>query len=44
MRHKAFGKGVVHSLDSQYIYVEFDGAKKKFKFPAAILEGFLEIV
>jgi len=37
-------KGVVHSLDTQYISVEFGGAKKKFKFPAAVLEGFLEIV
>ena len=44
LRHKAFGQGVVHSLDTQHISVEFNGARKKFKFPAAILEGFLEIV
>jgi hypothetical protein len=37
MKHKAFGSGVVHSLDAQYIYVEFNDAKKKFKFPAAII-------
>jgi hypothetical protein len=44
LRHKAFGNGVVKSLDSQYISVAFNGDEKRFKFPSAILDGFLEIV
>ena len=44
LRHKAFGKGVVHTVDRQYISVNFGGTIKKFKFPGAIQDGFLEIV
>jgi len=44
LHHKAFGKGLVRSLDVQYITVEFSGTLKKFKFPAALQDGFLEIV
>lgn len=44
LRHKAFGNGTVHSIDAQYISVDFDGILKKFKFPSAIQDGFLEIV
>ncbi len=44
LRHKTFGNGVVKSLDNQYISVTFNGDVKRFKFPVAILDGFLEIV
>jgi hypothetical protein len=43
LRHKAFGDGIVHSLNSQYISVKFSGVEKEFKFPGAIWDGFLEI-
>ena len=42
LKHKAFGTGIVRSLNSQYISVKFNDVEKKFKFPAALHEGFLE--
>ena len=43
--HKAFGEGVVESLDirdgKQYIYVRFAGGAKQFQFPKAFDDGFL---
>lgn len=47
LTHKAFGTGTVKSItktmDSEYITVDFNGMEKTFKFPAAILQGFLRI-
>lgn len=43
LTHKAFGVGIVKALDDQYITVDFNGAEKKFLFPAAILQGFLRM-
>ena len=43
LTHKAFGKGVVKSIDNQYILLDFSGTERKFMFPAALLQGFLKM-
>ncbi|MGN0163091.1 MAG: restriction endonuclease, partial [Candidatus Ornithomonoglobus sp.] len=43
VKHKAFGEGVVKSIDNNMITVEFNGAKKNFQFPGAFNQGFLKI-
>lgn len=39
--HKAFGAGVVQTIDKGLITVSFDGLEKKFQFPGAFQQGFL---
>ena len=39
--HKAFGAGVVQSIDKGLITVSFGGLEKKFQFPGAFQQGFL---
>ena len=39
--HKAFGAGVVQSIDKGFITVSFGGLEKKFQFPGAFQQGFL---
>lgn len=41
--HKKFGKGVVVSISGDMITVSFNGAEKKFMFPDAFENGFLQI-
>lgn len=43
VKHKAFGDGVVKSIDNSLITVEFGGIDKKFQFPGAFDQGFLKI-
>jgi len=43
IKHKAFGVGIVHSIDNGIIEVQFGYQIKKFQFPSAFLQGFLEI-
>lgn len=43
VKHKAFGDGVVKSIDNSLITVEFGGVDKKFQFPGAFDQGFLKI-
>ena len=40
--HKAFGTGKVVSVENQMIKVSFDGTEKKFAFPGAFTDGFLQ--
>ena len=39
--HKAFGNGIVQTIDKGLITVSFDGLEKKFQFPGAFQQGFL---
>ena len=39
--HKAFGAGVVQSIQKGVIAVSFGGLEKKFQFPGAFQQGFL---
>lgn len=39
--HKAFGTGVVQSIEKGLIVVAFDSLEKKFQFPGAFQQGFL---
>ena len=39
--HAAYGEGVITEQDGRYLTVEFEGLKKKFALPAAILKGYL---
>ena len=41
--HKAFGPGVVKEFQGSCIIVDFKGNEKKFLFPAAVLEGYLNL-
>ena len=41
MVHKAFGNGIVQTIDKGLITVSFDGLEKKFQFPGAFQQGFL---
>ncbi len=42
--HKAFGTGQVKGIDGSVIIVTFDGIDKKFQFPGAFEQEFLELV
>ena len=47
LRHKAFGSGVVTSVDSadkafRFVYIQFSDVEKKFQIPNAFLQGFLK--
>ncbi len=44
LEHKEFGVGTVASRDNPYITIKFGNKKKKFRFPDAVLQGFLEII
>ena len=43
--HKKFGKGEVVKINKneKFIYVKFMLGEKKFMFPGAFLDGFLEV-
>ncbi len=41
--HKAFGYGLVDTLNEDIIKINFNGVVKKFLFPAAFIQGFLNI-
>lgn len=41
--HKAFGSGRVKGIDGSVIVVSFDGVEKKFQFPGAFEQGFLNL-
>ena len=41
--HKAFGVGQVKGIDGGIIVVIFDGVKKRFQFPGAFEQGFLNL-
>lgn len=43
VKHKAFGEGIIKSIDNTIITVEFNGTDKKFQFPGAFNQGFLKI-
>ena len=43
IKHKAFGEGIVHSIENGIIEVQFGYQIKKFRFPSAFLQGFLEM-
>ena len=43
VKHKAFGIGSVKGIDGSIIVVSFGGKDKKFQFPGAFEQGFLEI-
>ena len=43
VKHKAFGSGQVKEFKGSKIIVVFDGVDKKFSFPSAFEQGFLEI-
>ncbi len=43
LRHKAFGMGTVKEIQGGLIVVVFGTAEKKFQFPGAFMQGFLEI-
>ena len=47
LRHKAFGSGVVTSVDPadkafRFVYIQFSDVEKKFQIPNAFLQGFLK--
>lgn len=46
VKHRKFGKGEVANIDSsrKYIHIRFTVGEKKFLFPDAFLQGFLEVV
>ncbi len=41
--HKAFGKGRVVKLEKDVLYVDFSGLEKRFIFPNAFRQGFLQV-
>ncbi len=43
VKHKAFGNGIVKSIEGTTIFVDFNGADKKFQFPGAFEQGFLKL-
>lgn len=43
VKHKAFGVGQVKSIEKGVVVVVFDGMDKKFQFPGAFEQGFLQI-
>ena len=43
VKHKAFGNGKVKSIEGTTIFVDFNGADKKFQFPGAFEQGFLKL-
>ena len=43
LRHKAFGVGKVKEIQGGLIVVVFEGMEKKFQFPGALLQGFLDV-
>lgn len=43
LRHKAFGLGKVTAMEGKYILVAFQDNERRFLFPGAILQGFLNI-
>ena len=42
VKHKAFGDGIVQNIDKGLITVSFDGLEKRFQFPGAFQQGFLQ--
>lgn len=44
IKHKAFGEGIVHSIENGIIEVQFGYQIKKFQFPGAFEQGFLSIL
>lgn len=40
--HKAFGEGIVQALEGGFVTVSFNGMEKRFQFPGAFLQGFLQ--
>jgi len=44
VRHESFGNGIVVFRDTDYIKVVFDnGGEKKFRFPDAFTQGFIQL-
>lgn len=43
VNHKAFGAGQVKAIDGGLIIVNFKGIDKKFQFPGAFEQGFLQV-
>ena len=42
VKHKAFGMGTVKEISGGLITVVFGTAEKKFQFPDAFMQGFLQ--
>lgn len=43
LKHKAFGLGTVKEISGGLIVVMFGTAEKKFQFPGALIQGFLQM-
>lgn len=41
--HKAFGLGIIKKIDRNFIIISFSGIDKKFQFPGAFFQGFLQL-
>ncbi|MBR2360279.1 MAG: GIY-YIG nuclease family protein [Bacteroidaceae bacterium] len=41
--HKKFGKGIIVNMNEKFIHVKFSLGEKKFVYPNAFLDGFLEV-
>lgn len=41
--HKSLGKGKIVNIEDGYMNIEFKNGIKKFKYPAAIIDGFITI-
>ena len=44
INHKSIGKGIVMSLDTYYIIIKFPDRERKFQYPKAFEDGYLEII
>lgn len=42
--HKKFGEGVITTMDDRYMLVQIGGKQRKFAWPGAFEDGFLELV
>lgn len=42
--HKKFGEGVITTMDDRYMLVQIGGKERKFAWPGAFEDGFLEIL
>ena len=41
--HKAFGLGIIKKIDRSFIIISFSGIDKRFQFPGAFFQGFLQL-
>lgn len=41
--HKAFGLGIIKKIDRNLIIISFSGIDKRFQFPGAFFQGFLQL-